>query len=94
MITKERVRDQLTNIEITAWELANGNYESPGELKKDLESIARWAQVTGSTSNGRIKPRPCAPIYRVSAHGLVQTRSEKTRPQAAEARPQGQGRRD
>jgi hypothetical protein len=29
MITKERVRDQLTNIEITAWELAN----------------ARWAQA-------------------------------------------------
>jgi len=45
MITKERVRDQLTNIEITAWELANGNYESPDELKKDLESIARWAQA-------------------------------------------------
>ena len=45
MITKERVRDQLTNIEITAWELANGNYEDPGELKKDLESIARLAQA-------------------------------------------------
>lgn len=45
MITKERVRDQLTNIEITAWELSIGNYESPDELKRDLESIARWAQA-------------------------------------------------
>ena len=44
-ITEEKVRDQLTKLVITAWELANGNYESPDELKKDLESIARWAQA-------------------------------------------------
>jgi hypothetical protein len=44
MITEERVRDQLTKLVITAWELANGNYENPDELKKGLESIARWSQ--------------------------------------------------
>ena len=45
MITEERVRDQLTKLVINAWELANGNYESPDELKKGLESIASWAQT-------------------------------------------------
>ena len=45
MMTKEYIRDELTNIEISALELANGNYANPDELKKDLESIARWAQA-------------------------------------------------
>ena len=45
MITEERVRDQLTKLVINAWELANGNYESPDELKKGLENIARWSQA-------------------------------------------------